>query len=1242
MRLTYPKQLPISACREEIVTAIRQHRVLIVAGDTGSGKTTQLPKMCIEGGRGTAGRLIGCTQPRRIAAISVSERVAEETNAPDAVSYAIRFKDTTADTTRIRFMTDGVLLAEIQSDRMLNRYDTLIIDEAHERSLNIDFLLGYLKELLAQRPDLQLIISSATIDTDKFSKYFNAAPVLSIPGRLHPITLEYRDVLEDEDDNYVRKAVETVLDICARPGGDILVFMPSEQDIRETLGSLNGQLDERHLLLPLYGRLSGREQRRIFAPDSRRRIIVATNVAETSITVPGIRFVVDTGRARIARYNVRARTSSLQIGRISQASCDQRRGRCGRTGPGTCIRLYSEEDYLSRAEHTVPEIQRSNLAEVILRMISLRLGDPLCFPFIDQPGSRAIRDGFQILRELGALDQHDQLTAHGRLMARLPLDPTISRIIIEGIVQGALRETLVIAAALSLQDPRIRPPEQEGRADEAHRHFTDSRSDFLTLLAIWDSLHEGEEQVGAARLGRFCKKNFLSWQRMREWQDVHGQLKRILRQRKQLKINTEPASYAAVHMAITAGFLRNIAQKKEKNLYQAGGGREVWLFPGSGCYNRGGKWIIAANFVATSQLFARLAATIEPGWLEPLAGRLCTYSWSDPHWEKRAGQVIAKEQVSLFGLVIVAGRRVNYGRINRTTREEAREIFIRQALICGDLSGRYPFLEHNLGLVKELGELEDRLRRRTLLVDDEKLYAFYHERLPGVYDRFTLNRLLRKRRNHGLLFMERDQLCQQAPRQEELYRFPATLKTAGIELQLSYRFEPGSDDDGVTVHIPEPLLPLLSPALFEWLVPGLLEEKVLFLCKRLPKQIRRRLVPLPAAVDRLLDSLDLYRGSLYTALDKSLLRAYQVTVSAEQWRVDELPLHLRMRFQLMDGDRIVQSSRSFSALLARHRPGREQPTETPLPERYGITTWEFDGLPPRIAMRDAQGRSQAVYFPCLAIDAGQRCVHLTYTSDEEQSRQATRQGLQFLYSLEHGREMQQLRKQCKQIIRDYSASWLALGLSVKASKLIEQLQSFVLTPVLDTAAGTLPTQKEFARVHKRLNSDGLLRSATVHLQQIVTVLQCRREAQSRINTWETRTRTSRTYAPKLHQAFQASLEQILPGDFLHSRDAKALQDVPRYLKALSVRIERAEQNPHKDALKADRLTWSLTQLGQLEKFPSSGRHCLEAAALFRQMVEEFRVAVFAPELGTTMKVSEKRLIRQWQEVERHCRSLEQT
>lgn len=1246
MQLSYPPELPVTEQREAIVTAIREHRVLIVIGDTGSGKTTQLPKMCIEAGRGTTG-MIGCTQPRRIAALSVADRVAEEMGAPAQVGTKIRFLDRTTEETRIKFMTDGVLLAEIRQDPQLRQYDTLIVDEAHERSLNIDFLLGYLKNLLSARPDLHLIISSATIDTEQFSRHFDHAPVISVSGRTYPITTLYREAAdEDEPDlSYVDQAIAAVEELSRQPlGGDILVFMPTERDIADTLDGLH-HLADTHLLLPLFGRLPAADQRRIFQPSARRKIIVSTNVAETSVTVPGISFVVDTGLARISRYNPRTGTTSLKVDRISQASCEQRRGRCGRTGPGTCIRLYSEEDFQSRDPFTLPEIRRANLAEVILQMVDLHLGNPAHFPFLNPPPGAAIRDGYRLLRELGAITGENRLTANGRLMAKLPLDPRISRIIIESIALGSSREIIVLAAALSIQDPRMRPPDREQKADEAHRQFVDQTSDFLTLLNIWNGFFiPGGEPPSKSRLARFCKSNFLSWQRMREWMDVHDQINRLLRVHEMFRANQNAAGYDAIHIALASGFLRNICLKKEKNTYRIAGTREAILFPGSGLYNKGPQWVVAAEFVETTQMFGRTVAVIQVDWLERLGGPLCKRSWSEPHWEKRSGKVLALERVSLFGLPIVAGRKVEYGRINEKTLLEAREIFIRTALVDNQLGGRYPFLEHNVALLNRFADMEERFRRRDIVADPEALYQFYDTRLGKVYDRFTLNRLLKGRKNDTFLRMTEEDICVAVPDAEELYRFPATLQAGEFKLELSYLFAPGNETDGVTVRIPHRLLPHVNPQIFEWLVPGLLPEKLLLLCRRLPKQIRRRLVPLPDAVDRIMDALTLYKGSLYQELERVILRAYQVRVQRDDWQADTLPSHLRMRFLVLDDQgQAVASGRSFTEVHTTIQTDmvRRKTVHSPsAPPVQDITEDDLDAFPRHLILTGPDGRPAGIVFASLQPDHRRQDVVLRYIDDESQARQLNRVGMHALYARHFTKELTALRTLCKNAITNHSASWLNLGRTGPAVELWTDLETFLLADIFATPADNLPTCVQFQETIRRVNEQGLLRTASRLLASVIEMLRQRRAVSASIMAWAARAQADKSYQEKRNDAYMDALEQIVPADFLRTWHAGNLRHKLRYLQALRLRIERAEHAPSKDDKKAERLRIPEAKLALMARFSNPTAACLACQEEYRELLEEFRVSLFAPELGTSQPVSEQRLLRKWQEMETVCLQVE--
>ena len=1250
--LRYPDALPISQERQRIVQAMAENRVLVIAGDTGSGKTTQLPKMCMEAGL-APGKMIACTQPRRIAAIAMASRVAEELRRPELVGHAVRFQDRTGPDTLIKFLTDGLLLAEYRTDHLLSRYGVIIVDEVHERSLNIDFLLGSLKQLLTKRDDLKVILSSATIDTEKFSHHFAGAPIIQVSGRTWPITIRHEPPYDSRDsDDYVSRAVEATRELCARPGGDILVFMPTQRDILDTVASLRHLEDQGgHLVLPLYGRLPGPDQRRIFRPAPARKIIVATNVAETSITVPGIRFVVDTGLARIPAYNVRARTTSMQIQKISRAACDQRAGRCGRTGPGTCIRLFSEEDYASRPEFTRPEIQRSNLAEVILQMISLDLGDPRAFPFLDPPAGRAVNEGYRTLRELGAIAGDNSLTSRGRTMARLPLDPRIARIIIEASRLGALSEITVICAALSIQDPRMRPPEHEHAARQAQQCFVDHRSDFLTLLNIWNQWQDfSDGAFSAGKLKKFCQSHMLSWQRMREWFDIHTQLIRLLKREKGFAINKTAASYASIHQALTSGFLRNIGrrkepagaktqpagkrtqqaanQKKNRNIYITSGGREVTIFPGSALHNRtDARWIVAADFVETSRLFARTVAMIDEKWLEDLGGSLCRYSYSDPYWSRKAGQVQAMERVSLFGLPIVAGRRVNYGRISTAARQEARQIFINQALIQGELPGRYGFLRHNLRLQQKLARMEERLRTRGLLADDATLYSFYDKRIGRAYDRFTLNRLLKKKGDDAFLKMREEDICLRRPDDDELYRFPKTLRIGGHTLRLRYHFAPGADNDGVTAIVPLELRHDLPAPPFEWLVPGLLPEKILALLKGLPKKIRRHLVPLPNAVDRIIDGLELYKGSLYPALEKVIRREYQINIERLDWRGQTLPPHLRMRFELVDGKgRILTATRDIHELRAfevderTDRKTRKNSSVQVKPApRQDIDKHILGDWPALVTA----GSAPPVYLPALHCRENDR-IDLVFLDNAGAAQEQTRIGLHALYLREFPGLARTVRRECETTLTDHSASWLSLGCSWPRNKLKQALFRFVLD-ALFAITGQPPSLKQFEQRVEELRKQGARAKALAILAKIAKVLAQRRSTLETIREWTETAARSRSRNPALENEFLNWLEQILPADFLKSRTYMDIAGADRSLRALAIRVERAGQNPAKDAAKAERLKQPEHWLDELCRMCNRTRECQEAIQQYRALLEEFRISVFAPEIGTAVPVSEKRL-----------------
>lgn len=1273
IQASYPSHLPVVAEREKILETIKKNSVTIIAGDTGSGKTTQLPKICLEAGRGK-NKLIGCTQPRRIAATSVASRVSEELGTLNYLAgYKIRFSDHTGPGTRIKFMTDGILLAEARSDHLLSAYDTLIIDEAHERSLNIDFLLGILKRLLARREDLKIIITSATIDTEKFSLCFDNAPVIEVSGRTYPVDIRYHEEVDDQEGTYVERAVDSVFEICSHePPGDVLVFMPTERDIRETVNLLSSGFrsnagrrlarQENPAILPMFGRLSGPEQNRIFRTSRERKIVVATNVAETSVTVPGIRYVVDTGFARISSYNVRARTTKLPVTAVSRASCDQRTGRCGRVGPGVCIRLYSEENYLNRLEFTPPEIVRSNLADVILRMIYLRLGHPEKFPFVDPPSSRAISDGYSLLNELGAISGRN-LTERGRLMAQLPLDPRISRMIIEARNNNCLREVVIIAAALSVQDPKVRPAEFAKQADEAHQHFTSSASDFLSYLLLWDLYQNVIEKTKSKhQLRKFCRNHFLAYQRMREWRDIHEQIWGVLASKgsgkksrgqhpflksscqnktetmhsgvKKGQENDDTDSigkayksgYDSIHKSILSGNLRNIGLRKEKNIYQGGQGQELMVFPGSAQFDHGGQWIMAAELVETSRLFARIVATIKPEWIESLAGKLCRSSYSAPHWEKRRGQVVALEKVTIYGLVIVAGRRVNYGPINP---KESRQIFIQSALVEGEIGvQQFSFLEKNQKLVKKLEGFENRVRRRDILVDDYDLYQFYESRIPEqIVNRASLKRLIKKRGSDDFLLMTKEDILKELPEADELTDFPTKIKMGEFTLPLSYTFQPGSDKDGVTVHIPTDLLAHINQKQFDWLVPGMLLEKVGFLLKGLPKSIRRQLIPVPQTAQQFLGELTPFKGSLFHQLEEIIYKKIRVRVDPLSWPVDGLPSHLKMRFAIIsDKGKEIASTRNFNDLLRADQPktvGAGLQKINKKWEKADITQWDFDGLPERIPLKDKDGRLTGFAWPGLVESDGQISLRLFISQDD--AREKTRIGLAALYRLHFSRQWKEAKRDFV-IPRAHWALYEGLGTHEEINK---DIFTFIISEIFQTNSGFIPGKDDFDKCICFVKEHGLYSPGKKILKDVIEILQQRRSVLDAIGKFE---ESAKGLNKKACLFFREQVKELLPPGFLTEMTLKELNHFPRYLKAINIRMERRMTNPAKDAAKEVQLQPHIAQLVEAMRWKNITSELKLAISQYKQMVEEYKVSLFAQELKTAFPVSDRRLEEKWREI----------
>lgn len=1291
--LNYDENLPITAAREEIVTAIQDHPVVIVAGETGSGKTTQLPKFCMAAGRGSEG-MIGCTQPRRIAASTVSRRIAEELGEPlgETVGYKIRFQDKTGDHTRVKVMTDGILLAETQGDPYLNAYDTLIVDEAHERSLNIDFLLGILRGLVRRRPDLKLIITSATIDTEKFSAAFEGAPVIEVSGRMYPVQTRYRPMEtagSDEDPSVVAAASRAVDRIQQEGGrGDILVFMPTEQDIRETCEIIEGRHYRDVTVLPLFARLSAAEQQRVFGRPVGRKIIVATNVAETSLTIPGIRYVVDTGLARISQYQARTRTTALPIVPISRSSADQRQGRCGRVEGGICIRLFSERDYNDRPRFTQPEILRANLAEVILRMIALGLGDVAAFPFIDRPAEKNIQAGYQLLSELGAIMSNGEktggrrrgrapqgpykLTARGRLMARLPLDPRLARMLIEAADQGVLSQVAVIAAALSVMDPRERPLDQQAAADQAHAVFRDPASDFITLLNIWEGYQKVVKNRRTwAEVRNFCKKHFLNFRRMREWRDIHGQIVGLLAEnqvgqgeavaappevppgKSEIPKGKAPQTaftplYCAIHKAVLSGFLSNIAQQKEKVFFRAAKDREVMIFPGSGLFKAPGEWIVAAEMVATSRLYARTVARIDPHWLEPLAGDLCRRSYRDPRWERKRGQVVVTEQVTLFGLTIEPGRPKAFQPIDPP---QATEIFIQSGLIEGDLRAHDwpPFLTHNHKLVADIRRLEDRLRRRDLLVDEGGMADFYRGHLEGIADLRTLKHLIRKRGGDDFLRFTRDQLLNYDPDQGELVRFPQRLRLGQSSYRVGYRFEPEAGDDGVTVKIPLADAQQVPPEEMEWLVPGLLLEKVTALLKGLPKVHRRRLAPVADTARSICRELKQKEGALIPALSAHLHTHYGLQIPVADWSVIELPDHLKMRIALLDGNgRVVKSGRN--AALLQDVPASEVDADAlddlrKRWERDGITQWDVGDLPPSVTAKvvdkgpqranplqraNPSRRAnplQRAYPALVAAEEGQNTTAaLKLFTDRRAAETAHPKGVQVLLMNGFRKDLKHLRQQLR--LPAPASNYAGYFGGQKALEI--QLYGTVCRALFHC---DLRTEAAFDTKVAELQKAGIHQQGQTMVTVVAALLTAYHETRTTLHALE----ASHPRGPLADflGGLRETLGQLVPANFVALYDEVRLTALVRYLQALTIRARRGVEDLPRDLGRTKGLSIYVEKLNGLvaglDAHTSAEKR--QAVEDLFWMIEEYKISVYAQEIRTAFPVSPKRLKKQIEEIE---------
>lgn len=1229
-QVSFPEELPISARSQKIIQAIQDYPVVIISGETGCGKSTQIPKMCLRAGRGLSG-MIACTQPRRIAAITIAHRIAFELNESlgRSVGYKIRFRDRTSPDAYIKILTDGMLLAETQSDSWLSSYDTLIIDEAHERSLNIDFLLGITRTLLDRRPELKLIITSATLDTQKFVQAFPNSRAIDVSGRQYPVEVEYPPAesfgAKSGDMDYVELAVKAVHQIKQKKrAGDILVFMPTEQDILETCEQLEGKKYPGTTILPLYARLPGTQQGRVYHVKG-PKIVVATNVAETSLTIPGIRYVVDTGLARISQYQPGTRINSLPISPISQSSADQRKGRCGRVEHGICIRLFSEKDYQTRLAFTPPEIMRSNLAEVILRMIDLRLGHPANFPFVDRPKSKHIQDGYDSLIELGAIQRKNKdysLTEKGRAMARMPLDPKISRMLLAAVEEECLREVAVIAAALSIRDPRERPPDKAGQADTAHMPFRHPDSDFLTLLNIWDRYHGTLKQLTSrSKRRRFCQEHFLSFSRMREWVHVHDQILAILKEQKILLKCQEPAGisrtrYDGIHRSILSGYLSNIAVIKEKNIYSAAKGREVMVFPGSTLFGKSRPWIVAAEMVRTSRLFARTTARIDPAWLERIGGDLCRRSYSSAHWDKDRGEVVALERVTLYGLEIIAGRPVSYSHIHP---EEAHQIFIRSALVEGRLKDPLAFLKHNLELVRKLTHIEEKLRRRGFLAGEDIMAQFYSQRLPGIFDERGLRKYIKDRGGDDFLTMGEDDLLQNMPDRKELSGFPDHLEVGDLRLPLTYRLVPGEAEDGLTLNVPLTMIGDVSQEALEWGVPGHFREKIASLVKGLPKRYRKLLIPVAEKVDIILDEIKPREESLYKTLSDFVRRRFQVDIPVSAWAEAEIPPYLRMRIAVIGPEgRELEASRDLTSLQQRKWPADTSASSDRWAkarkewEKEKINQWDFGLLPENISIGPF-----VTAFPGLEPAEGGANIKLF--PSKEQAQVSHRKGVRSLLFLRFEKDLEFL-KQYVVLPEEYQTEALYFGGKEAVEKsMMEALQR-------EAFEKDIRKQEEFRAYTERLTQDLFALSHTLG-ESVKEILSSYKKVRMTLRSLTKSQESSKALQTLVGEAKQ-DLDDLMPRDFLARYSLERLKHIPRYLEALRLRIERGAYNPAKDRSKVDQVSPFVKALQSLsDKIPAD--LSLETSAAieqFRWMVEEFKVSLFAPELKTAYPVSTKRLL----------------
>jgi ATP-dependent helicase HrpA len=1246
--LNFP-DLPVTGKKDDIAKLIQENQVVVVCGETGSGKTTQLPKICLSIGRGAAG-FIGHTQPRRIAARTVADRIAEELGEPigKSVGYKIRFNDKTHADSLVKLMTDGILLAESQNDPYLNQYDTIIIDEAHERSLNIDFLIGYMKWLLPKRPDLKLIITSATIDTQRFSDHFNKAPIIEVSGRTYPVDVRYRPIEQKDDeeadettDDLQNAILDAVDELYRDLRGDILIFLSGEREIRETADSLKKHHPTQYEILPLYSKLSVSEQERVFKPKGGKlRIVLATNVAETSLTVPGIRCVIDTGHARISRYSHRSKIQRLPIERISQSSANQRAGRCGRVAEGICIRLYSHDDYLARPEFTEPEIMRTNLSAVILQMISLNLGDIEDFPFIEPPEDKMIRDGKTVLHEVNALDKSGKLTEVGKQLAKFPTDPKLARMLIAAAHEHCLTEVAIIVAALSVQDPREKPADKMAQADQKHAAFRHPESDFLTLLNVWNTYEEKKKHLSNNKLRKYCTDNFLSYMRMREWFDIHAQIMQVVKGDLKMALNTDDAGYEKIHRALLPGLLSNIGFRHEQYEYLGARGLKFFIFPGSGLHKLKPKWIMAAEQVETSKVYARNVARIEPEWIEQCAEHLVKHNYYDPHWEKKGARCMVSSRTLLYGLTLQAGRKIPYDHVDP---KAAREIFIRSALVDHEYHSNAPFYVANQKLLEEVGMIQHKGRRVDLVEDEQWLYQFYDSKLPPeVVSGVTLDtwRKTAERENPKILFLTKEDLTRE---QEEDYvnewDFPDNRKVGNLTIPLQYRFEPGHDEDGVTAVIPVHQLNQVSQTAFDWLVPGMLEEKCIALIKSLPKNIRKHFVPVPETVKQCLEIEPDFKGALQEWLGNRLKKLTGEAIPLNAWNMEALTDHLKMNFRVVDDQgQLLDYGRDLKKLQLKHTSKAGDSFDQIAADELNYTGcigWAFDDLPETYQF--IQKGQAFVGFPAI-IDEGD-AVGVRIFDTEQKAALQHQAGLMRLFQL-------QLRKECTYVLKNMPKSASAeliynrlpkhpiIGNDAEVSYKAELSSLPAQTKLMPfgykddilyvalygvfVEGRTIRSQQAFEQSLQQ-NKSGLISAANDAGKIALEIMELYGAIKTQLNRFNAN--------DPLAKDINEQLDLLIYAGFIRNTPYQQLKAIPRYLKAVQYRLDKRDNTLQK-VQEASR--YATRYWNDVDKKAKKDKVIPEQDP-FRWMLEEFRVSLFAQQLKTAYPVSVKRMDKAWDE-----------